>query len=149
MRKLMSKKGFTLVELMIVIVIMGILVAVAIPVYGAVTKNAEKKTCISNMRDMKSTAATFQMQGNNGDQVTLANNAELDLKADTRYTKLFTDGMPKCPSGGNYTATMKNNNGIYEFTITCDKGTDLGHVLPAGTTNNPAQGNQGGNQGGN
>ena len=70
MRKLMSKKGFTLVELMIVIVIMGILVAVAIPVYGAVTKNAEKKTCISNMRDMKSTAATYQMQGNNGDQVT-------------------------------------------------------------------------------
>lgn len=140
MRKLMSKKGFTLVELMIVIVIMGILVAVAIPVYGAVTKNAEKKTCISNMRDMKSTAATFQMQGNNGDQVTLANNAELDLAADTRYTKLFTDGMPKCPSDGTYTAKMKNNNGIYEFTITCSKGKDLGHVLPAGTTNNPAGG---------
>lgn len=38
-----NKKGFTLVELMIVVVIMGILVAVAVPVYGAVTTNAEKK----------------------------------------------------------------------------------------------------------
>lgn len=38
-----NKKGFTLVELMIVIVIMGILVAVAVPVFGLVTKNAEKR----------------------------------------------------------------------------------------------------------
>ena len=44
-----SKKGFTLVELMIVIVIMGVLVAVAVPVFGLVTKNAEKKTCGANM----------------------------------------------------------------------------------------------------
>lgn len=137
MRKLMSKKGFTLVELMIVIVIMGILVAVAIPVYGAVTKNAEKKTCISNMRDMKSTAATFQMQGKDGDPVTLDNGSELNLASDTRYTKLFTDGMPKCPSEGTYTATMKNNDGVYEFTITCSKANDLGHVLPAAEAETP------------
>lgn len=137
MRKLMSKKGFTLVELMIVIVIMGILVAVAIPVYGAVTKNAEKKTCISNMRDMKSTAATFQMQGKDGDPVTLDNGSELNLASDTRYTKLFTDGMPKCPSDGTYTATMKNNDGVYEFTITCSLANDLGHKLPDAAAETP------------
>ena len=39
MRKMLkNKKGFTLVELMIVVVIMAILVAVAIPIYNAVTK---------------------------------------------------------------------------------------------------------------
>ena len=43
---LKSKKGFTLVELMIVVVIMAILVAVAVPIYSAVTANARKKTCI-------------------------------------------------------------------------------------------------------
>lgn len=51
MRKIMNnKKGFSLVELMIVVVIMGILVAVAVPLYDAVTDNAKAKTCGSNQR---------------------------------------------------------------------------------------------------
>ncbi len=47
-----SKKGFTLVELMIVVVIMAILVAVAVPIYNAVTENARKKTCAANRRNI-------------------------------------------------------------------------------------------------
>ena len=43
-----SKKGFSLVELMIVVVIMAILVAVAVPIYNSVTGNARAKTCIDN-----------------------------------------------------------------------------------------------------
>ena len=49
---LKSKKGFTLVELMIVVVIMAILVAVAVPIYNAVTENARKKTCAANCRNI-------------------------------------------------------------------------------------------------
>lgn len=48
-------------ELMIVVVIMGILVAVAIPVYGAVTKNAEKKTCHSNCEVIQKAAVQYLM----------------------------------------------------------------------------------------
>ena len=48
-RKLLrSEQGFTLVELMIVVVIMGILVAVAIPIYAGLTNRAERQTCHSN-----------------------------------------------------------------------------------------------------
>ena len=50
-----SKKGFSLVELMIVVVIMAILVAVAVPIYNAVTANARKKTCIDNQRTLINT----------------------------------------------------------------------------------------------
>lgn len=59
MRKMLNKKGFSLVELMIVVVIMGILIAVAIPLYGAITKNANNKTCASNIKTIKNNAANY------------------------------------------------------------------------------------------
>lgn len=54
-RFLKTKKGFSLVELMIVVVIMAILIAVAVPIYNAVTANARAKTCIDNQRTLMTT----------------------------------------------------------------------------------------------
>lgn len=63
-----SKKGFTLVELMIVVVIMAILVAVAVPIFSAVTKNARTKTCLANQREIQSQLNNAEMS----DIITLA-----------------------------------------------------------------------------
>jgi type IV pilus assembly protein PilA len=54
MKRLHSKKGFTLIELMIVILIIAILVAIAVPVYLAATNSAKKRTCQSNLRTIDS-----------------------------------------------------------------------------------------------
>ena len=133
MRKLMSKKGFTLVELMIVVVILGILVAVAVPIFGAVTKNARVKSCKSNQRVIKGNMETFMMTGGaGGEAITLGAGTSSDIKTESSFLSLFDGGeLPKCPTSKaatyNALVTVTATATTYNSECTDATGIDEGH----------------------
>lgn len=87
-----DSKGFTLVELMVVLLIIGILVAIAIPIYNKTQAEAQKKSCQANLRTIDGAIAQYQADGNDMDDLTVVN----DLVGD------YLKKEPKCPSGGVY-----------------------------------------------
>ncbi len=123
MRKLLNKKGFSLVELMIVVVIMGILIAVAIPLYTAITENAERRTCESNqalitemfakycVMDDQHTASKLLPTGTYNSKT----NAEGTI--DEEFFESFDGGFPTCSLEGHYYVLTKVNE--YEIDIKC------------------------------
>ncbi len=70
-----NTKGFTLVEIMIVVAIIGLLAAIAIPNFVQARTSARKSACINNLRLIESAKEQYALDNNKttGDAVTAAN----------------------------------------------------------------------------
>jgi prepilin-type N-terminal cleavage/methylation domain-containing protein len=95
--------GFTLVEIMIVVAIISLLAAMAIPNYGQARERAYTATCINNLHQIDGAVQRWS----------------LDMKKDDQQPVTYSDIRPYlknavvCPSGGtrfedSYTLTMVN-----------------------------------------
>lgn len=110
-----NKKGFTLVELVIVVAVMAVLVAVAIPTVKSVVGTAEDAVAESNARTIESmiklelaeqTADEGSTAALTGEEIqTALAAAQLGIDAGTYYYDADT-GMVTTTSGGDYTITF-------------------------------------------
>ncbi len=87
--------GFTLVEIMIVVAIIGLLAAVAIPNLVKARKSAARQACITNLKTIQGAKAIWALENKKGDNDT-PSDADLFGPDKTIATK------PGCPGGGTY-----------------------------------------------
>lgn len=101
MLKLLKKeKGFTLIELMVVVLIIAILVAIAVPVFNVARSSAQRRTCQANLRTMDGAIQTY-----NADQDDWPTSTG-DLSPE------YVKEIPTCPSGDIDGAGLDEN---YQF----------------------------------
>lgn len=103
-RRLKKEEGFTLVELMVVIVIIGILVAIAVPMYNRSQAEAQNRACQANLRIIDGAISQWLVvNGKTVDQAKsdLAGTGEKTLDANHPLVKDgFLQSAPKCPQDG-------------------------------------------------
>jgi len=103
-----NQKGFTLVELMVVVLIIAILVAIAIPLYTKSQENAQRSACKANLRTLMGSIAQYMSENETYP-------ADLKTLADEDYIK----SVPECPGGGTY--NYDSTNGTVECSLETTK----------------------------
>lgn len=92
-----SRKGFTLIEVMLVVAIIAILLSVVIPSYIKSTEASMKTVCINNLRKIDAAIEEWAAENHvmSGTQPTQEQEGEI-------YSYI-RNGKPSCPAGGGYT----------------------------------------------
>lgn len=102
-RKARAERGFTLVEIMIVVLIIGILLAIAVPNFVRARESSRAKACVSNLKQIDAAKEQWAMDNNKSNGDPLPNGID-DL------VPTYIKATPSCPSGGTYTVGNVGTN---------------------------------------
>ncbi|MGD2278758.1 MAG: prepilin-type N-terminal cleavage/methylation domain-containing protein [Candidatus Omnitrophota bacterium] len=94
LKKLLGKGGFTLVEIMIVVAIIGLLAAVAIPNFMRARERAQQNACIANLKQVDGAKTLWALDSGGGSTSTPGWGDLIDT---------YIKRTPSCPAGGTYT----------------------------------------------
>ncbi len=120
-----GSKGFTLVEIMIVVAIIGLLATIAIPNFVRARSTAQQNACINNLRQIDSAGQQWALETRQG--------------AQTNAVPAFSDISPylrnqvTCPAGGS-SATFNTSYVLVDVQSKPKCNYVSTHFLPADTT---------------
>ena len=124
--KTSPRTGFTLVEIMIVVAIIGLLAAIAVPNFIRTRSTSQMKACIDNLRQIDGAAQEWALE----------NKKSPDAPVTLTDIRDFLRGPLTCPAGGT---TFANS---YQMTTVTNKPVCLrqptgafAHALPPETSN--------------